>query len=126
LVPGTTFIYEATQGPREHDEFLVTHDTKKILGVDCVVIRDTASVGGQVVEDTLDFFAQDRDGNVWYMGEDTKQFKNGVQTGTEGSWLAGVNGATPGLLWKVNPWWVMPIARRTPQASRRIALRSWT
>ena len=90
LVPGTTFIYEATQGQREHDEFVVTHNTKKILGVDCVVIRDTASVGGQVIEDTFDFFAQDKDRNVWYMGEDTKQFKNGAQTGTVGSWQAGI------------------------------------
>ncbi len=103
LVPGTTFVYEATQGAREHDEFAVTHDTRKILGVDCVVIRDTASVGGQVIEDTLDYFAQDKDGNVWYMGEDTKQFKNGVQTGTVGSWLAGVNGAMPGFVMEGQP-----------------------
>jgi len=46
----------------------VTHDTKKILGVDCVVVRDTASVGGQIIEDTFDFFAEDKFGNVWYMG----------------------------------------------------------
>ena len=103
LVPGTTFIYEATQAQREHDEFVVTHDTKKILGVDCVVVRDTASVGGQVIEDTFDFFAEDKFGNVWYMGEDTKQFKNGVQTGTEGSWQAGVNGAMPGFVMEGQP-----------------------
>src|SRR5262249_55343513 len=59
LVPGTTFMYEATQGAREHDAFVVTHNTKKILGVDCVVVHDTASIGGEVIEDTLDFFAQD-------------------------------------------------------------------
>lgn len=103
LIPGTTFVYEATQGQREHDEFVVTHDTKKILGVNCVVVHDTASVGGQVIEDTLDFFAQDKYGNVWYMGEDTKQFKNGVQTGTEGSWQAGVNGAMPGFVMEAQP-----------------------
>lgn len=103
LVPGTTFVYESTQATPEHDEFVVTHDTKKILGIDCVVVRDTASSGGQVVEDTLDYFAQDKDNNVWYMGEDTKQFKNGVQTGTEGSWLAGVNGAAPGFVMEGQP-----------------------
>jgi hypothetical protein len=55
------------------------------------------------VEDTLDFFAQDKDGNVWYMGEDTKQFKNGVAVGTAGSWQAGVNGATPGFVMEGQP-----------------------
>lgn len=47
LVPGTIFIYEAIQGPREHDEFVVTQDTKEVLGVDCVVVRDKASVNGE-------------------------------------------------------------------------------
>ena len=45
----------------------------------------TASINGEVIEDTFDFFAQDKQGNVWYMGEDTKQFKNGVLVGTTGS-----------------------------------------
>ena len=103
LVPGTTFVYEATEGPREHDEFVVTHDTKEVLGVDCVVVRDTASVNGQVVEDTFDYFAQDKRGNVWYMGEDTKQFKNGVVAGTAGTWPAGVNGAMPGFVMEGQP-----------------------
>ena len=103
LVPGATFVYESTRGPREHDEFFVTHDTKKILKVDCVVVRDTASVAGEVVEDTFDFFAQDKGGNVWYMGEDTKQYKNGVLVGTAGSWQAGVNNATPGFIMEGEP-----------------------
>ena len=103
LVPGTTYVYEATQGPREHDEFVVTHDFKEVLGVDCVVVRDTASVNGQVIEDTFDYFAQDKYGNVWYMGEDTKQFKNGVVVGTTGTWLAGVDGATPGFVMEGQP-----------------------
>jgi hypothetical protein len=103
LLPGTTYVYEATQGPREHDEFAVTHDIKQILGVDCLVVRDTASINGQVIEDTFDFFAQDKYGNVWYMGEDTKQFKNGVQVGTTGSWQAGVDGALPGFVMEGQP-----------------------
>jgi hypothetical protein len=103
LLPGTTFIYEATQGPREHDEFAVTQDTKEVLGVDCVVVHDTASINGQVVEDTFDYFAQDKFGNVWYMGEDTKQLKNGTVVGTEGTWLAGVDGAMPGFVMEGQP-----------------------
>jgi hypothetical protein len=103
LLPGTTFVYEATQGPREHDEFGVTHDTKEVLGVDCIVVHDIASINGQVVEDTFDYFAQDRFGNVWYMGEDTKQLKNGTVVGTAGTWLAGVNGAMPGFVMEGQP-----------------------
>jgi len=103
LVPGTTYVYEATQGPREHDEFVVTHDIKQVLGVDCVVVRDIASINGQVIEDTFDFFAQDKYGNVWYMGEDTKQLKNGVVVGTTGTWLAGVDGAAPGFVMEGQP-----------------------
>lgn len=103
LVPGTTFVYEATQGPREHDEFAVTRDTKEVLGVDCVVVHDTASINGQVVEDTFDYFAQDKFGNVWYMGEDTKQLKNGTVVGTAGTWLAGADGAMPGFVMEGQP-----------------------
>ncbi|HSB15811.1 MAG TPA: hypothetical protein VLE22_15245 [Bryobacteraceae bacterium] len=103
LVPGTTFVYESTRGKREHVEVVVTHDIKSILRVDCVVVRDTVSVGGEVVEDTFDFFAQDKDGNVWYMGEDTREFKKGLQVWTAGSWEAGANGATPGVIMEAHP-----------------------
>jgi hypothetical protein len=103
LVPGTTFVYESRRGKPEHVEVVVTHDIKNILQVDCVVVRDTVSVGGEVVEDTFDFYAQDKDGNVWYMGEDTREFKKGVQVSTAGSWEAGVNGATPGFIMEAQP-----------------------
>jgi hypothetical protein len=75
LVPGTIFIYEAIQGPREHDEFVVTQDTKEVLGVDCVVVRDKPSVNGEVVEDTFDYFAQDKYGNVLVYGRRYKTAK---------------------------------------------------
>ena len=63
----------------------------------------TASINGEVIEDTFDFFAQDKQENVWYMGEDTKQFKNGVLVGTTGSWQAGVDGASPGVIMEGQP-----------------------
>lgn len=104
LVPGTTFVYNATKnGHAEHDEVFVTHDTKLILGVACVVVRDTVSIGGQVTEDTLDWYAQDKDGNVWYMGEDSKVYKKGVVVDTSGSWEAGVDGAQPGYIMEGHP-----------------------
>lgn len=104
LIPGTTFVYEGqAAGGLEHDEFAVTHDTKTILGVTCVEVHDTVTTGGVLTEDTLDWFAQDVDGNVWYFGENSKQLEGGLIVGLEGSWTAGVDGAAPGIVMKAHP-----------------------
>ncbi len=104
LVPGTTFFFEAdTPDGFEEVETIVTHDTKKILGVTCVVVHDIARLDGEIIEDTLDWYAQDCHGNVWYFGEYSETFQNGMVTGTEGSWEAGVDGAKPGIVMKANP-----------------------
>mgnify|MGYP001565585237 FL=1 len=104
LVPGTTFFFEAdTPDGFEEVETIVTHDTKKILGVTCVVVHDIARLDGEIIEDTLDWYAQDCHGNVWYFGEYSETFQNGIVTGTEGSWEAGVDGAKPGIVMKANP-----------------------
>src|SRR5262245_17495390 len=100
LVPGTTFISE---GGGEHVEFAVTHNTKTILGVTCVEVHDTVSVGGEVTEDTLDWFAQDRDGNVWYFGESTFELVDGRPVSVEGSWQGGVESAHPGIIMEAQP-----------------------
>jgi hypothetical protein len=99
LKPGTTYVFEGVSGGRaEVDTVTVTHRTKVILGVRCVVVRDVVSVGGVLEELTFDWYTQDVDGNVWYFGEDSRDFANGVLTGTGGSWEAGVNGALPGII----------------------------
>jgi hypothetical protein len=105
LVPNTTFIYLGTkEGSVERDEFHVTGRTKMIMGVRCREVRDQAYLDGVLAEDTLDWFAQDTQGNVWYFGEDTKELDaNGNVISTEGSWLAGVNGAQPGIVMEANP-----------------------
>jgi len=104
LTPGTTFIYEGTtENGFEHNEVTVTSDTKKILGVTCVVVKDTVTVDGELEEDTLDWYAQDKQGNVWYFGENAKQYAGGLIIGIEGSWEAGVNGAQPGIVMEANP-----------------------
>jgi hypothetical protein len=96
LVPGTTFHYTA---PQEDIMVTVTHATKVIIGVTCTVVHDVVTDGGELKEDTFDWYAQDRDGNVWYFGEDTKAYDNG-QVSTKGSWEAGVNGGKPGIIVK--------------------------
>ncbi len=101
LVPGTTFTYrEAVNGNKtQNDVVEVTTDTKTILGVDTVVVHDVSSLpDGTPVEDTLDWYAQDSAGNVWYFGEDTKSLKKGKVVSTKGSWEAGVKGALPGIV----------------------------
>jgi hypothetical protein len=86
LKPGTVYVYDISGSPGGTNTFFVTRDTIDILGVTCVVVRDTATISGQVTEDTFDYFAQDKQGNVWYFGEDTTQLQDGVVVGVEGSW----------------------------------------
>jgi hypothetical protein len=104
LTPGTTFIYEGqTAQGFEHDEFAVTHNTRVIQGVTCVEVHDSVTVDGQLTEDTLDWFAQDRDGNVWYFGENTHELEDGLITTIDGTFMAGVNGDKAGIIMKAHP-----------------------
>ena len=85
------------------DRSAVTHQTKTILGVDTVVVLDTISSQGQPVERTHDWYAQDTQGNVWYFGEDSFDYKHGHFVKNSGSWQAGVNGAQPGIIMEASP-----------------------
>ena len=70
LKPGTKFSYkETTKDGEEKIDVVVTKETKQIMGVTTTVVRDTVTVDGQMKEDTLDYYAQDKEGNVWYFGE---------------------------------------------------------
>jgi hypothetical protein len=105
LSPGTTFVYGGlTEKGNEYEEVRVTSNTKTILGVTCVEVRDTVRVNGVLVEDTLDWYAQDKDGNVWYFGEKSVEYDtNGEIVSFEGSWTAGVDGAKPGIIMEAQP-----------------------
>ena len=100
LKPGTTFVYE---GGTERGEMTVTYDTKKVMGVECVVVDDRGYEAGKLIEKTYDWFAQDKQGTVWYFGEDTKEYENGEVVSTKGSWEAGVDGAKPGIIMPSDP-----------------------
>ena len=102
LVPGTTFTYLTPNGAIK-DVFAVTHDTRVIDGVTCVQVHDSVYTNDVLTEDTLDFFAQDRDGNVWYFGENTAEFEDGLLATIEGSFLSGVNNDKPGIIMKAHP-----------------------
>src|SRR5919204_4272925 len=102
--PGTRFHFEGVRGttPQTDDE-VVMHRTKRILGVRCTVVRDTVSEHGRAVERTDDWYAQDKQGNVWYMGEDSFELQNGHFVKASDSWKSGVNGAKPGIIMPAHP-----------------------
>ena len=100
LKPGTKWVF--SEGD-ERVEITVTNDTKKIDGITARVVRDTVSKGAELIEDTFDWYAQDSEGNVWYMGEDTTEYENGKPKTKEGSWQAGVDGAQAGVIMPAKP-----------------------
>ena len=105
LPPGITFIYRGNRDSRkQRDVFAVTDRTIVIVGVTCRVVHDRVFMRGVLQENTFDYFAQDRDGNVWYFGEDTEELdRHGNVVSTEGTWRAGVNGAQPGVIMEAHP-----------------------
>ena len=74
-----------------------------ILGVTCIEVRDKVFTDDVLTEDTLDWFAQDNEGNVWYFGENTHELEDGLITTIDGTFIAGVNGDQPGIIMKAQP-----------------------
>jgi len=104
LRPGMRWEYRSsTADGLETTVVEVTNTVKTIMGVPCVEVHDTVMLNGQVKEDTLDWYAQHRDGTVWYFGEDTKEYDNGKVVSTKGTWTAGVADAKPGVVMPANP-----------------------
>jgi hypothetical protein len=104
LTPGTRYVYEAeVEDGLERTEVEVLPETKVIMGVTTTTVRDTVYLNGELLEDTFDWYAQDNTGTVWYFGEDTKEYENGVVVSTFGSWEAGVDGALPGIIMFADP-----------------------
>ena len=104
LVPGTSTTFIEKEGrERRENTVTVTHETKMILGVKCIVVHETVTHNGSLKEDTFDWFAQDLQGTVWYFGEATREFKSGGRVSTAGSWEAGVKAAQPGIVMPAHP-----------------------
>jgi hypothetical protein len=105
LEPGTTYRYTGIKdGKPSREVVVVTHQTRTIQGAPCVAVEDRLYVRGKLFERTTDWYTQDSKGNVWYFGERTAELdRNGRVTSTEGTWLAGVNGAKPGIYMPANP-----------------------
>ena len=105
MAVGNKWVYRETdaEGSEQKVEVTVTGDTKEIIGITATVVHDIVSEDGDLVEDTLDWYAQDGAGNIWYLGEDTKEYEGGKVVSTEGSWTAGVDGAQPGIAMLAEP-----------------------
>lgn len=105
ITPGTQWVYRETDadGTELRVEVTVTNDTKTILGINATVVHDIVTENGALKEDTFDWYAQDTDGNVWYLGEDTKEYEDGEVVSTEGSWEHGVDGAQAGIVMPADP-----------------------
>jgi hypothetical protein len=108
LQPGSKWVYSETdqEGARQKVEVTVTNKTKKIAnGVEARVVRDVVTdlETGEAVEITDDWYAQDSDGNIWYMGEATAEYENGKLVTRAGSFEAGVDGAQPGIIMPAEP-----------------------
>jgi len=101
---GATWTFEGeTEDGLEVIQLEVLADTREIMGVECVTVRDTVTIGGEIVEDTYDWYAQDDDGNVWYFGEISFSYEDDWVESIDGSWLAGVDGALPGIVMPGTP-----------------------
>jgi hypothetical protein len=105
MAPGSRWVYRDVdvEGGRKRVEVTVTKETKMIMGIEARVVHDVVTEDGDLVEDTFDWYAQDADGNLWYLGEDTKEYENGKVKSTEGSWQAGVDGAQGGIVLPAAP-----------------------
>ena len=106
MSPGSRRVYSEsdTQGSHEKVVVEVTNETKTIAnGVEARVVRDTVTENGEPIEVTDDWYAQDSDGNIWYLGEDTAEYKNGKVANHSGSFEAGVDGAQAGIAMPANP-----------------------
>ena len=106
MTPGSRWVYRETggEGAPHRVVVTVTHETKRVAaGVVARVVHDRVTQAGELVEDTRDWYAQDADGNVWYLGEATKEYEGGRVTSTKGSWEAGVDGAQAGVIMPARP-----------------------
>jgi hypothetical protein len=106
MVPGSHWVYRETvgDGAVQGVDVKVTGKTKRVAsGIEARVVSDVVTQSGEPIEVTEDWYAQDSDGNLWYLGEDTAEYENGKVVSTAGSWEAGVDGAQPGIVLPAKP-----------------------
>src|SRR2546427_4581580 len=104
LPVGRTLVYEGIKnGQTQVDTVTITDQTKVIEGITARAVSDVSTHDGALLEKTVDWYAQDKQGNVWYLGEDTTAYLTNGKTDTSGSFVAGVNRGPPGVILEANP-----------------------
>jgi hypothetical protein len=106
LKPGTLYRYRGVGDDgktRELNTVKVTHKTKQIMGIKATVVLDQVFSEGKPEEKTFDWYAQDNEGNVWYLGENSCNFEHGRCVRDPGSWEAGVGNGKPGIIMEAHP-----------------------
>ena len=100
MSPGNEWKYREadTYGDAQRVRVTVLQRTKEILGINATVVHDVVTERGELIENTFDWYAQDTCDNVWYLGENTREYENGEVVSREGSWEAGVDGAQAGVV----------------------------
>jgi len=104
LPVGRTLIYKGIKnGKTQVDRVHVTSATRVLEGIKAVAVSDVATHNGKLLEKTTDWYAQDKQGNVWYLGERTAAYGPAGRIDRSGSWQAGVRDGEPGIVMKANP-----------------------
>jgi hypothetical protein len=105
MAPDTHWRFRETdtEGGHQRNDVTVLDRTKVVDGITTTVVHDVTVEGKRLVENTFDWYAQDKCGNVWYFGENTRAFSRGGVVDREGSWEAGVDGALPGVIVPAEP-----------------------
>jgi hypothetical protein len=102
--PGSHWVYrEVENREAQRVDVTVTNRTKMLGGIEARVVHDRVSRNGETLEDTYDWYAQDSDGNLWYLGENTAEYENGKLKTKEGSWAYGADGAEAGVVVPASP-----------------------
>lgn len=103
-IPGSRYVYEGmTKDGLERIEIEILTETREVMGIQATIMHDVVYLDGELIEETFDWFAQDKDGNVWYLGEHVDNYEDGVLQDHDGAWEAGVDGAVPGIVMFANP-----------------------
>ena len=106
MAVGSEWVYRETDQEGAEQKVVVTvlDKTKRIAnGVEARVVHDVVTEDGKFVEVTDDWYAQDAEGNIWYLGEATTEYENGKPVSKSGSFEAGVDGAEAGIIMPADP-----------------------
>ncbi|SFC89308.1 hypothetical protein [Streptomyces aidingensis] len=108
MEPGTRFTYRSDADPggemgRVRAVVEVTDETTEIGGVPALIVKETVSVDGVVIEESDNWFSQDSDGNVWNLGADTNTVEDTEVFETPGAWQSGKHGAHPIIIMPAGP-----------------------